>query len=371
MPSSPFPSGPSSRPVHPLIERTAAYAWRLVGIGLVIAGLVWLLGQLLVVVVPILVGGLLARALDPASRRLMERGLKPALAATTAVVGLLVAVIGVLGLVGATVADELDDLGPTLSRGLADVKDWLVEDSPFDVSRTDIDRWAADASDAASAFLRSGDGRLLSGALAAVEVLLGTILSLIVAFFVLKDGRRLVGHVSGSAAATRQPGVESVIGRGWEAAGAYLRGAALLGVVEAIAIGAALFTAGAELVAPVMVITFLAAFVPIVGASAAGVIAVLVALATAGPVAAAIVAAVVLVVQQLDNDLLAPVIYGRALRLHPLVILLGIASGGALFGIVGTIFAVPVLAVGLNAVDEARVVTRTRRLEQAGDQFRS
>ena len=103
-----------------------------------------------------------------------------------------------------------------------------------------------------------------------------------------------------------------------------------------------------------MVLTFLAAFVPIVGAVAAGVAAVLVALVTAGTVPALIVAAVALVVQQLDNELLAPLIYGRAVQLHPLVVLLGIAAGGSLFGLVGTFFAVPVLAVGLNALDEVR-----------------
>ena len=119
-------------------------------------------------------------------------------------------------------------------------------------------------------------------------------------------------------------------------------------------IGVTSLLVGANLVVPVMVVTFLAAFVPIVGAVAAGVVAVLVALVTAGPVPALIVAAVAIVVQQLDNDLLAPVIYGRTLRLHPLVILLGIAAGGSLFGLVGTVFAVPVLAVVLNAAGEVR-----------------
>jgi predicted PurR-regulated permease PerM len=142
--------------------------------------------------------------------------------------------------------------------------------------------------------------------------------------------------------------------RGWDAAGGYLKGAAILGVVEAATIGLTLFFVGSSLVAPVMIITFLAAFIPIVGAVAAGVIATLVALVTAGTVPALIVAGVAIVVQQLDNDLLAPVIYGKAIRLHPLVILLGIAAGGALFGFVGTFFAVPFLAVALNAVDELR-----------------
>ena len=121
-----------------------------------------------------------------------------------------------------------------------------------------------------------------------------------------------------------------------------------------LTIGITLLLVGSSLVVPVMIITFLAAFVPIVGAVFAGVVATLVALATAGTIPALIVAGVAIVVQQLDNDLLAPVIYGRAIRLHPLVILLGIAAGGALFGFVGTFFAVPFLAVALNGLDELR-----------------
>ncbi len=119
-------------------------------------------------------------------------------------------------------------------------------------------------------------------------------------------------------------------------------------------IGVAMAVVGADLIVAVMVLTFLAAFVPIVGALVAGVTATLVTLATAGPVPALIVAAVALVVQQLDNDLLGPLIYGRFLRMHPLVILLGITAGGALFGLIGTLFAVPVLAVTVNVVDEWR-----------------
>jgi predicted PurR-regulated permease PerM len=104
-----------------------------------------------------------------------------------------------------------------------------------------------------------------------------------------------------------------------------------------------------------MILTFLAAFVPIVGAITAGVVAVLVALVTGGVGSAAIVAIVAIAVQQLDNDVLAPWIYGRALRLHPVVILVSVVAGGALFGIAGTLLAVPVVAVVVNVFKELTV----------------
>lgn len=136
----------------------------------------------------------------------------------------------------------------------------------------------------------------------------------------------------------------------------------MLGIVEAMIIGAAVWIVGGRLVAAIVVVTLLGAFVPIVGAVVAGIIAVLVTLVTAGTTPAIIVAVVAIVVQQLDNDVLAPVIYGRSLQLHPLVILLGIASGSALFGVVGALLAVPVLSVILNVIDEGRNPSIERRL---------
>jgi predicted PurR-regulated permease PerM len=347
--------------VHRVVAVGAAYAWRLLAIGLAVAAVVWLTGQLLVVVVPLAVAALLARALSPVSSRLRRRGLKPALAAILTLLGFLVVVAAAVGFVGWAVAGEVDELGPTISAGVDDVTDWLVQDSPFDVSRDDVARWREQAGDALSAFVRSSGGSALSGAVLAGEIVVGMLLAVIVTFFLLKDGRHFVERAVGTVPADRRPDARRVLDRAWEAAGGYLRGAALLGVVESVIIGLTSLLVGADLVAAVMLLTFLAAFVPIVGAIVAGIVAVLVALVTAGTVPALIVGAVAIVVQQLDNDLLAPVIYGRAVRLHPLVVLLGIAAGGALFGIVGTVFAVPVLAVTLNAFAEAR------RHDDAGD----
>jgi putative heme transporter len=206
----------------------------------------------------------------------------------------------------------------------------------------------------------AGGGGVASGAVLAVELVAGSILSLIVAFFLLKDGRRWFDRFVRAFPEGRQDVVGRSFRRGWNAAGGYLKGAAILGVVEALTIGLTLLLVGSSLVVPVMILTFLAAFVPIVGAVFAGVVATLVALATAGTIPALVVAGVAIVVQQLDNDVLAPVIYGHAIRLHPLVILLGIAAGGALFGFVGTFFAVPFLAVALNVLDELRQDRRSR-----------
>jgi predicted PurR-regulated permease PerM len=177
---------------------------------------------------------------------------------------------------------------------------------------------------------------------------------LLLTFFMLRDGARFATSMINRARPASQPKLRRAAERSWAALGGYLRGAAILGTVEAVIIGLTLLLAGGELVVPVMIITFLGAFIPIIGAFVAGVIAVLVALVTGGVGTAVIVAIVAFVVQQLDNDLLAPWIYGRALSLHPVAVLLSVVAGGALFGFAGTILAVPVVAVVVSVWKELR-----------------
>jgi putative heme transporter len=360
-PSNPTTTNGRRRPtVSPVLDQLAAYSWRLIAVGLAIAALVWLTGQLLIVVVPCAVAGLLARGLWPVARWIKAREVRPGFAAAIVLGGFVLLLAAVLGATGTSIASEADQIGPTISEGIDDVADWLVEDSPFDVSRADVERIREQARSAFESAVGAGGGGVASGAVLAVELVAGSILSLIIAFFLLKDGRRWFDRFVVAFPEARQDVVGRSFRRGWDAAGGYLKGAAILGVVEALTIGLTLLLVGSSLVVPVMIVTFLAAFVPIVGAVVAGVVATLVALSTAGTVPALIVAGVAIVVQQLDNDVLAPVIYGHAIRLHPLVILLGIAAGGALFGFVGTFFAVPFLAVVLNVLDELRQDRRSR-----------
>jgi putative heme transporter len=144
--------------------------------------------------------------------------------------------------------------------------------------------------------------------------------------------------------------------RAWRTLGGYLRGSATLGVIEGIIIGTTVWLVGGSLAIPVAVITFFAAFVPFAGAIVAGLIAVLVTLVTAGFGGAVVVAVVALLVQQLDNDFLAPWVFGKNLELHPLIVLVAITAGGTLFGAFGAFLGVPVSAVIINILAETRVV---------------
>jgi putative heme transporter len=345
---------PEHARVHPTVDRVAAYSWRFLVIGAAVYATLWLIGELLLVVIPLAIAFLIIRALVPVDGWFRKRGLPPVLAAVTTVILFLVVLIGTLTMISFNVASEFGELGNTLQQGVSDIEDWLVEDSPFDISRADVERWRGDIESTANRVLRSSGGTVASGARLAAEVVVGMILTLMIAIFLLKDRERMKMYVLKTVPDSRRDVTRRAAMRAWTTTGGFLRGAAILGVVEAMAKGIAMQLVGANLVVPVMVLTVIAAFVPIVGAIVAGVIAVLVTLVSAGLGAAVIVAIVAIVVQQLDGDVLAPVIYGQQLQLHPLTILLGITAGTALFGFVGAVLAVPVLAVVLNIIDEVR-----------------
>jgi putative heme transporter len=349
------------------VRWAASYAWRLLLIAALAYGTLWLIGELLLVVIPIAVALLLARALLGPTRWLERRGLPPALAALVAVLGFVLVISALIGTVGASVANEFDDLGPTLSQGIDDIEVWLVEDSPFDLDQQRLDELRSQAGDRLSGLASSASGAFAASTVVAFEVVAGGFLSLVITFFVLKDRdmmRRLFVRL---APRSKRPDVHALGVRAWATLGGYLRGVALLGITEAIVIGGAVWIVGGNLAGAVVVVTLIGAFVPIVGAVVAGVVAVLVTLVTAGLTPALIVAAVALVVQQLDNELLAPWIYGKSLALHPLVILLGITAGTTLFGFIGALLAVPVLAVTLNVIDEARNPTIERQDGDTGE----
>ena len=342
------------RAVHPVVDRLAAYSWRLLVIAAALVAVLWLLGRLRIVLIPLIITLLLARALSAPVAWLRRHRFRPGVAAALGVAGFLIVLSAGVAVIGASVADELGDLGPTLGEAVDDLETWLVEDSPFDVDRADIARFREDVGEAVRSSVRSSSGAVVSGAIVVLEVVIGVVLGLIITFFALKDGDRFVGWARRLVPSDRRELAAVMARQAWETVGGYLRGAALLGAVEGVAIGVALALVGANLAVAVAMLTFMAAFVPFVGAIVAGCVAVLVALGTAGVDAAVIILIVAVVLQQFDNDLLAPLVYGRALHLHPVTVLLAITAGGALFGLAGSFLAVPITAVVVNVASAAR-----------------
>ncbi len=350
-------SPPSRPPVHPVVDRWAAYSWRLSVIAVAALGCLWLLAQARVAVFPIVIALFLTRALAPVSHWLRRHRWRPGLAAATTVCLFLVLLIALLSVVIGSIADEADSIGPTLTQAIDAIEDWLVVESPVQISRNSIELIRERAAEAFGRLARSTNGAITDQATLMAELVTGTVLSLILTFFMLRDGARFVDWIS-RRSRDHEAQVRRSLDAAWATLGGYLRGAALLGVVESTAITAALLVTGSSLVVPVTIVTFLGAFVPLAGAVVAGLVAVLVALVTGGAGAAIAVGVVAFVVQQLDNELLAPVIYGRALSLHPVIVLLSVVAGGALFGIAGTVLAVPIVAVAVNSTKEFTRIDR-------------
>jgi putative heme transporter len=348
------PSGPESQDLKFGIERLASYSWRLVAIGIVVGTVIGLVGRLLVVVIPLGLAILLTRALSPVARWLQRHRWRNTWAALVTLFGFIVLFFGILGAASARFAAQFGALRSTIDSGITDIESWLVDTDAFHLEQDEIDAFRETLSVSSSDFLSSNQGIVANSALTLGKVILGLFILLIVTFYLLKEGDAFWVKIRGWFSAQHQDVVQRSGQRAWDALGSYLRGAAVLGVFEATIIGATLGILRANLIVPVMAITLIAAFVPIAGATVAGVIAVLVALVTVGSTGAIVMAIVAFVLQQLDNDLLAPIIYGRALRIHALTILLGISAGGALFGVLGSVFAVPVLAVVLNVANEIR-----------------
>jgi predicted PurR-regulated permease PerM len=330
--------------VPPALQRLAAWSWRLLVV-LTAAGLVlYLLIQLKVIVVPVIVALFLATLLVPLVRALEARGWRhlPAVLAVFLTAMVLVAAIiaGFIPLIG----NELETLRQRADEGVAEVQRYIAS-RPFGLSEADLNRYLDQAR---QRFTENSSG-LTQGAVHGVtvvgELLTGLILSLFLTFFFVKDSERFTRWILDFAGRDRAPHLREIGHRSATAVSGYLRGQAAVGLIDGVFIGIGLAIVGVPLVVPLAFLTFVAAFLPLVGAVVAGILAALVALVTKGVTAALIVVAITLAVQQLEGHVLAPLLLGRAVSLHPVVIILALAAGSILGGIIGAFLAVPIAAV--------------------------
>ncbi|HEX8690183.1 MAG TPA: AI-2E family transporter [Solirubrobacterales bacterium] len=313
----------------------------------------WALGQLRVVVVPVLVALLLATYLIPPVDLLRRHGWPSALATLFVMALSVAALAGVVTLIAPAFVDQFGELEDSVDEAIAEVVRWLVE-GPFDLARSDIDR----AVDDALASLRENAGGIgkgvLSGASALAEIVVGLLLLVVLLFFFVHDGRRMWTWTTSLAPERRRELVDGAGREVWQTVAGYMRGVALIAVIDAVLIGIALAIIGVPLVVPLMVVVFLGAFIPLIGAVVAGVIAALVALISEGPLDALLVVGAITAIQQIEGDFLYPNVVGRTISLHPVAILLVLAAGTVIAGIVGALLSVPVAAGIWTAFDYVR-----------------
>ncbi|TFC91144.1 MULTISPECIES: AI-2E family transporter [Cryobacterium] len=299
--------------------------------------------QLKLVFIPMLLALIIASALRPFVRLLLARGANETAAATIALICGVGVFGGIVTLVVFGIRGEWANLFTSASEGLDHLQELLTSGAlPIDAAQLDDVRESVITFATSSQF---GTGAL-AGVSVAAEIVTGLVLGLVVLFYFLKDGPRiwsfLIQPLSGSRHERAVRIGESSVG----VFGSYVRGTAIVAFVDALFIGIGLWILQVPLALPLAVIVFLGAFIPIVGATAAGILAALVALVTNDLTTAIIVVAIVVAVNQLEGNFLSPVVLGKSLRLHGLVILLALTAGTILGGIVGAVISVPIAAVG-------------------------
>jgi predicted PurR-regulated permease PerM len=195
---------------------------------------------------------------------------------------------------------------------------------------------------------------VVSGGKIFLEILAGLVLMLFITFFLLKDGDRIWAWLTGLLAPERQQRTRPAGAAAWQALVYYVRGTITVAAIHAVVIGAALWVLGVPLLVPLVILVFLAAFVPLVGILVAGALAVAVTLGTRGWIAAVVLVIIFILENQLESHLLQPLVVGRMVRLHPLAVILVLAVGGVVAGIPGAIVAVPVTAALVRAAPYLR-----------------
>ncbi|MEV0713461.1 AI-2E family transporter [Asanoa sp. NPDC050611] len=331
------------------VRVAGAWAWRIVLFVAAAYLLFRVMGLLRIVLIPVVVAILLAALLEPVAAAMRRRGMNKSLAAALVLFGGLIVVFGGLSLIVQTFISQFDDLSDQVGQGIDEVQTWLAN-SPLHISQSQVSEAIEQLQ---NQFMDNRDS-LATGALSTAttigEVATGFLLVLFTLFFYLRDGESIWTFLCRLLPRGARVPVARAGHYSWHTLVSYVRATVLVAFIDAVGIGIGLAVMRIPLALPLAALVFLGAFIPVIGATVSGAVAVLVALVTQGPISALIVLAIVIGVQQLEGHVLQPLIMGRAVALHPLAVILAIATGVVVGGIVGGLVAVPILAVANTAV---------------------
>ncbi|MGW7081605.1 AI-2E family transporter [Streptomyces sp. NPDC054866] len=339
-----MPATLSSTKTAAALRRSAVVSVELLLVLVAAAAALWVMGRMWSVLWPLIVGLLLTTLTWPLANFLRRRGWPPALAASAVTVLFLLAAAGIVALIAVPVASDSAELTDGVTEGIEKLRQWAAG-PPLNIDDAQI----SGGVDSATAQIKDSVGSMVSTLFTGVSTVLNgvvtAILALFLMFFFLKDGPRFLPWLARQLPGRLATDIPIVAARGWDTLGSFVRSQALVGLLDAIFIGLGLWILGVPLVLPLAVLTFVSAFVPIVGALFAGLVAVLIALVSNGLTDALIALAIIVVVQQLEGNVFQPIIQSRGLGLHAAVILLAVTLGANLAGVVGSLLAVPAAAL--------------------------
>ncbi|MGQ0577249.1 MAG: AI-2E family transporter [Pseudonocardia sp.] len=325
---------------------TAASRWSL-RFALVVVGLylLWyVIGLLWVVVLPVLLAVLLATVAWPPVAWLRRRNVPPALAAGIVVLLGLTALGGLVVLLARSITGGIPEIAASAVDGVARIQRWLAG-PPLNLGAGgQLDELLTQATTRLQQSISTIAASVATGVGAVASGVVTGLLAIVLVFLFVKDGPRFLPWLRGVVGPRAGRHLTEVLGRIWAAVSGFVYTQAIVALIDAVLIGVGLVVLGVPLALPLAVLTFLGGFVPIVGALIAGALAVLVALVSNGFTTALIVLALIIVVQQVEGNVLQPILQARSLKLHAAVVLLAVTGGGSLYGIGGAFLAVPVVA---------------------------
>ncbi len=335
--------------VPPLIHKGAAWSWRLLAILAFGVAMIWVITKLEVIVVPVALALMLTALMIPAVDFLDRRGAPRGGAVALVLLSGVAIVGGMLTFVVSQFVTGVPGLVEQVTKSIESTRTWLIE-GPAHLSKDQI----TNAGNSAIEALRNNQAKLTSGALSTAatvtEIITGALLVLFTLIFFLHGGRNIWQFVTKIFPENVQERVRDAGRAGFQSLIGYVRATFLVALVDAVGIGTGLAIMGVPLALPLASLVFLGAFIPLVGAVIAGFLAVVVALLAKGFVYALITLGLIIAVQQLEGHVLQPLVMGRAVSIHPLAVVLAIAAGAVLAGIVGALLAVPTVAFLNSAV---------------------
>jgi putative heme transporter len=311
------------------------------------AGAIWGIQQVTVVTIPLILALILASAFAPVRTWLRSRGVPSVVATLLAMLAIAALLGAVAWLIVVAVRDQWAELYAQAEKGFQDLLTW-VGTLPLDIDQAQIDEWVASLTDfVTSAQFGSG---AIAGVGAVANFVTGLVLLITILFFFLKDGPQMWAFLLRPFRGEAHERALRIGDKTVSTLGSYVRGTAAVAAVDAVGILIGLLILQVPLAFPLAVLVFLLAFIPIVGATVAGILAALVALVANGWFIALLVVGVVVLVNQLEGNFLQPFLMGRSMRLHAFVILIALTIGAVLGGIVGAVLAVPITAVAWGVV---------------------
>jgi predicted PurR-regulated permease PerM len=331
--------------VPPGVKTASEWSWRL----LLIIGALYVLTMILrgvsEVVVPVAIALLLTALLRPVTNRLHRR-LPTGASAGLTVFGTIIVIGGLFTLVGTQFTSGLSDLTAQVATGIGQIRDWVR--TTFKITDAQFDQYFDTIRQKVSQSGNLGDTAAAVG-LTATHFVAGLFIALFSLFFFLYEGPRIWSWIVRLFPHTARERVDSSGVVAWGQLSAFVRATMIVALVDAIGISVGAAILKVPFAFAIGILVFLLAFIPIVGALLSGAVAVLLALVAHGPAVAIIMLAVVIGVQQLESHVLQPFLLGKAVSVHPLAVILAIACGSIIAGIVGALVAVPFAAVS-NAV---------------------